>query len=66
MTDFTFTNHGTVWAVVAGSEAAKDFANEHFGVESWQGAPCDFVTDWRPARDLADRLEDEGFLVDRV
>jgi hypothetical protein len=53
----------TVWRITAESEAAKIYAEENFPVEDWQGTPENFVTDWRPARDLCDRLEAEGWIV---
>lgn len=65
MPDFRITDHGTVWNIQAVSDLAKEFAREHFGVESWMGTPENFTTDWRPARDLADNLEAEGFDVRR-
>lgn len=61
-----FGNFSTVWTIEAVSAAAKDFANAHFPVESWMGTPEKFTTDWRPARDIVQRLaEDEGFVVCR-
>lgn len=62
-TDFRVFNHGSVWGIQAVSPAAQDFAEEHFAVESWQGSPDNFTTDWRPARDLVERLIDEGWRV---
>jgi hypothetical protein len=50
--------------VPAATPAAKEFAEEHFPVEGWQGAPANFMTDWRPARDLMLHLADEGWRVD--
>jgi hypothetical protein len=61
--DFDVTNYGSVWNIRAVSEAAKDFATENFPVEAWMGAPTDFTTDWRAARDLVERLLDEGWEV---
>lgn len=65
MRDFTVIDHGTVWTVRADSEEAKAFAREYLPVESWQGTPEQFTTDWRPARDLAERLEHLGFEVEQ-
>ena len=61
--DFQVINYGSVWQIRAISDAAKTFAEENFPVESWQGIPADFMTDWRPARDLVERLLDEGWSV---
>ena len=64
MTDFRVTSFGSVAQVEALSPAAKDFAKEHFAVEGWQGVPHLFMTDWRPARDLAEQLLGEGWNID--
>jgi hypothetical protein len=63
MTDFRFTSFGSVFKVEAVSDAAKDFAEANFPVDGWQGKPTSFMTDWRPANELADRLESEGWEV---
>lgn len=63
MTDFVITNHGSVWQIEAVSPAAKSFAEENFPVEGWQGTPRSFYADWRPARDLAAQLQQEGWDV---
>ena len=61
--DFYASNYGSVWGIVAVTKAAKTFAKENFGVEPWQGVPGNFVTDWRVARDLVERLVSEGWEV---
>lgn len=58
-----FSPMSTVWRITAESEAAKAFAEENFPVESWQGTPTSFATDWRPARDLCAQLAEEGFTI---
>lgn len=63
MTDFRFVWFGSVVTVEAVSEAAKDFAEENFPVDSWQGQPTRFTTDWRPAQALAERLASEGWVI---
>lgn len=63
MTDFAITDHGSVWSIRALSQQAKDFARENFEVEPWMGSPESFTTDWRPARDIVENLEAEGFNV---
>lgn len=61
--DFTFINHGSVVTIEACSEKAMAFAEEHLQVEDWMGSPTRFTTDWRPARDLAERLSADGFSI---
>ena len=61
--DFQMIDHGTVWTIIAKSDAAKEFANENLAVEDWMGSPEKFTTDWRPARNLAQSLEGEGFVI---
>jgi hypothetical protein len=63
MTDFTVYNHGSVWQIEACSLQAKEFAERHFDIESWQGVPQCFVCDWRPAAELVERLREDGFVV---
>lgn len=63
MTDFRVTSYGTVTKIEAVSDAAKDFADECLPVESWQGRPTNFTTDWRAANNLIDRLECEGWKI---
>jgi len=63
MTDFSVTSFGSVWSIVAVSEAAREFAIENFPVEGWQGSPTNFSTDHRAARDLCERLADEGWSI---
>ena len=62
-TDFTFTNHGSVWTIRAVSEEAKIFASENLAVESWMGNAHHFTTDRRPASILVDQLIAEGYEV---
>lgn len=59
--DFEFTSHGSVWSIRAVSDEAKDFAEENFAVEGWQGAPHYFMTDHRAARALIRQLHEEGW-----
>lgn len=62
--DFAIANHGTVWLFKLNTDAAKDYAGEHLGIEDWQWCGSDaFFTDWRPGRDLAHHLAGEGFVV---
>ena len=62
-TDFVAYNHGSVWTIEAVTPAARQFAELHFETEGWRGLPTNFTTDWRPARDLCERLVDEGWIV---
>jgi len=62
--DFKVLNHGSVWTIKAVSEDAKAFAEGNFPVEDWQGTPTNFTTDWRPARDLVEILQAEGWRVE--
>jgi hypothetical protein len=67
MVDFRFRNHGSVWQCVAVSNTAKKFAAEHFAVEGWQGTPDNFASDWRPMRDLSQRLTiEDNFNVEII
>lgn len=61
--DFLVSTHGSVWTVEAMSDAARAFAEEHLAVEGWMGTPINFTTDWRPARDLCERLDADGFTI---
>ena len=61
--DFLVHNFGTVCTIEARSEHAKEFADENFVVEGWQGVPTHFTTDWRPAQNLCERLTADGFNV---
>ncbi len=63
MTDFEVFDNGSVWTIKAVSDSAKQFAEENFEVEPWQGVSIHFSTDWRVARDLVRQLVDEGFKV---
>jgi hypothetical protein len=62
--DFLFINYGSVASIQAVSADAIAFAEDNFFVDGWQGVPTNFFTDWRPARDLAERLTDEGWRVE--
>jgi hypothetical protein len=59
--DFLVSIHGSVWTIEALSDGARAFADETFEVPGWAGVPTHFTTDWRPARDLCERLEADGF-----
>jgi hypothetical protein len=61
--DFLVANHGTVWTIVANTEAAIEFAHENFAIEPWMGTAERFTTDHRPARNLVENLIREGFNV---
>jgi len=63
MKDFTVMNHGLVWSIRAETPEAIAFAKENFHVEPWQGVPENFTTDWRAARDLVERLREEGWVL---
>jgi uncharacterized protein (DUF924 family) len=63
MTDFQINSFGSVCQVEAISEAAKLFAVDNLPVESWQGIPENFMTDWRVAQSLAEQLLEEGWDV---
>jgi len=62
--DFSITNHGSVWNIRAVSPEAIAFAQDCLAVEGWQGSPENFTTDHRPARDLVERLINEGWRVE--
>jgi hypothetical protein len=62
--DFSVTNHGSVWSIRAASPEAIAFAQDNFGVEGWQGSSENFTTDHRAARELVERLIDEGWRVE--
>lgn len=62
--DFSYTRHGSVWTIVAESDEAKRFADEHFEIPDWMGSRSHFTTDWRAAGDLVERLDQDGFLVE--
>jgi hypothetical protein len=64
--DFLARTHGTVWQIEAISDAAKTFAEENLEVASWMGTPTNFTTDWRPARDLCEQLDADGFSIWRA
>jgi len=61
--DFHIYSHGSVWSIIAQTENAKTFARKNFVVEDWQGISEHFTTDWRPARDICERLVNDGFNV---
>lgn len=63
--DFRVQLHGSVWTIIALSDAAKAFAEENLPVEGWQGTPQHFSTDHRVAMEIARRLQEDGFTVDR-
>ena len=63
MTDFTITDHGTVWTIRAVTGAAKIFAKEHFVVPGWAGVPEHFTTGHRAGLALCERLVEDGFTV---
>jgi hypothetical protein len=63
MTDFRVTNYGSVWRIEAVSPEAIAFTSDSFAIEDWQGLSENFVLDWRPARDLVQRLIAEGWRV---
>jgi hypothetical protein len=62
--DFSITDHGTVWTIHAVTRDALMFADENFDVPDWAGVPTHFTTDWRPARDICERLVNDGFNVE--
>lgn len=61
--DFIVSTHGSVWTIEAVSDAAREFAEEHLEVPGWAGIPTHFTTDHRPARDLCERLDADGFTL---
>jgi hypothetical protein len=61
MADFIVTDCGSVMTIKAVTDAAKEFAEENFLVESWMGHPVHFTADWRVATDLAIQLRADGF-----
>lgn len=61
--DFRVTQLGSVVRIEAISAGAKREA-ESFGVEGWQGSQENFLTDWRPGLQLAELLDDDGFVVE--
>jgi len=61
--DFIITKQGTVWQFKADSEAAKKYSARKFDVDNWQGSSELFTVEVRLARQLADKLIEEGFRV---
>lgn len=59
----TYGPMSTMWAFTARTEAAKEFVRLNVDVPDWAGTEEQFHADWRPARDLAFGLIDEGFVV---
>lgn len=59
--DFIIQVHGSVWTIEALSDEARTFAEENLDVPGWMGSSTRFTTDHRPARDLCEQLEADGF-----
>jgi hypothetical protein len=59
--DFLVSSHGSVVTIEALSDAAREFAEEHFEVPGWAGIPTHFTTDHRPALALCEQLDADGF-----
>jgi hypothetical protein len=64
--DFYVTDHGSVITIQAVSSAAIEHANEFFEVPSWMGVPTRFTTDHRPAMQLCEQLDSEGYVIGRL
>jgi len=62
--DFEVTNNGSTWNIRAVSFAAKEFAEENFHIDGWQGSSDNFATDHRAGRALANQLISEGWRVE--
>jgi hypothetical protein len=63
MTDFIFTDHGSVVTIEAVTDEAQQLANDYFGVEGWQGLPTNFTTDWRAGALMFENLQAEGYEI---
>lgn len=64
MFDFRIGNEGTVWTFQPLTQAAKEWVEEHVDVpeRAWMGGR--FTADHRPARHLAEGIEEAGFSIE--
>jgi len=53
----------TVWSFEPCTERAKEFVREYLEIDDWQWLGKSFAVDHRPARDLAEQLGAEGFII---
>lgn len=59
--DFQVSDEGSVLALQPMNDRSRGFASESLGLEGWQWMGNRFVLDHRPAQDLIEQLESEGF-----
>jgi hypothetical protein len=65
--DFLVEDFGSVWRFTPQTEEAKAFSRNELPLEPWQrGADGRFSADHRPARQLAEQLQREGWHVAQV
>jgi len=63
--DFRVATHGTIWTFTVQNDAARDFADDVLGLESWQWTGANtFGVDHRLAADLVVHLRDESWEVE--
>lgn len=59
--DFQVMDHGTVVSFIPLSQFAKEFVRDFIRPEPWQMMGNALVVDHRPAQNLMESLEEEGF-----
>ena len=61
--DVTVRDEGTIVQFIPNSDAARAWFKENVQAEGWQWMGPALCVDARPAQDLAQRLEEEGFTI---
>jgi hypothetical protein len=63
VTDYTVEDLGTMWRIITHTPAARQWVEENVGeIEDYLGTTANFLGDWRPMRDIARGMRDEGLV----